>query len=54
MKIKRKSKVEMVSITKAEYVSLLEDSNFLSCLQACGVDNWQGYDDARMMEQEEE
>ena len=25
---------------------LEEDSNFLSCLEACGVDNWEGYDDA--------
>ena len=31
---------------KKDKERLEEDSNFLSCLQACGVDNWEGYDDA--------
>lgn len=31
-------------ITKGEYEDLLTDSKFLSCLQAAGVDNWDGYD----------
>jgi hypothetical protein len=39
--------VEMVTITKAEYERLLEDSHWLQCLQAAGVDNWIGFDDAR-------
>lgn len=43
------SKVEMVEITKEEYDRLLNDSEKLSCLEACGVDNWQGYDDAMEM-----
>jgi hypothetical protein len=38
-----------VTISREEYASLLEDSNFLNCLEACGVDNWQGYDYAREM-----
>jgi hypothetical protein len=26
-----------------------EDIRFLNCLRACGVDNWEGYDEARRM-----
>jgi hypothetical protein len=37
---------ETVTITKEEYERLLEDSEFLNCLRAQGVDNWVGYDDA--------
>lgn len=37
---------EMVTITKAEYESLLEDSDKLNRLEAYGVDNWSGYSDA--------
>jgi len=44
---------ETVTITKAEYKRLLDDSDFLGCLEACGVDNWGGYDDARQMFNEE-
>jgi hypothetical protein len=44
---------EMVIITKEEYESLLEDSKFLLCLQGAGVDNWQGYDYAREMMNED-
>jgi len=40
------SNKEMVVITKEEYESLLEDSNFLSALRAAGVDNWSGYGEA--------
>lgn len=38
---------ETVTITKDEYESLLEDSNFLCALESAGVDNWDGYDYAR-------
>jgi len=31
---------ETVTITKAEYERLLDAAEFLSCLEACGVDNW--------------
>ncbi|MGE7271398.1 hypothetical protein ACQKK5_08060 [Brevibacillus panacihumi] len=48
-------KEKMVTIPQSEYESLLRDSEFLSCLEACGVDNWQGYSDAReMMEEDSE
>jgi len=40
------TKQETVTITKAEYNILLEDSNFLSALRAAGVDNWSGYGEA--------
>lgn len=36
-----------------EYNDLKHDSEFLSCLNACGVDNWHGYGEAwEMMEEE--
>lgn len=47
-------KQETVTITKAEYERLLKDSDFLGCLEACGVDNWCGYSDAWEMFDEEE
>jgi len=43
---------EMVTISKSEYESLLEDSLWLSALEAAGVDNWQGYDSAREIYEE--
>lgn len=42
----------MVMITTEEYARLLEMSEFLDCLEACGVDNWQGYEDAVKMFEE--
>ncbi len=46
----------MVTITEEEYNKLLENKAWLYCLEAVGVDNWEGYDIARKMfnEQEEE
>lgn len=35
---------EMVTISKKEYESLLDDSFKLSCFEGAGVDNWCGYD----------
>lgn len=40
---------ETVTITKAEYERLRSDSELLGCLEACGVDNWCGWDDAMEM-----
>ena len=40
---------ETVTISKKEYESLLEDSEKLSALEAAGVDNWEGYDNAMEM-----
>jgi len=37
---------ETVTIPKEEYESLLRDSDFLSTLEAFGVDSWEGYEDA--------
>jgi hypothetical protein len=44
---------ETVTISKKEYESLLEDSQWLSCLDAAGVDNWDGYDYAHEIYQEQ-
>ncbi len=38
---------EMITITKELYEELLEDSRFLRCLEACGVDNWDYYEEAK-------
>lgn len=46
--------MDKVTITLAEYESLLEDKEKLDCLEACGVDNWGGYSDAMEMFYEEE
>lgn len=37
-------KTETVTISKKEYLSLLEDRNMLTALENAGVDNWNGYD----------
>jgi hypothetical protein len=39
-------KKETVTISKEEYEQLLKKENLLECLEACGVDNWGGWDDA--------
>ena len=36
----------MVTITKSEYDKLVKDSEFLSCLEAGGVDIWDWYGEA--------
>ncbi|MFL1672633.1 hypothetical protein [Paenibacillus dendritiformis] len=38
---------QTITIAKSEYERLLRDSEFLGCLEACGVDNWGGYSEAR-------
>ena len=44
---------ETVTISKSEYDRLVKDSEFLECLQCCGVDNWEGYSEAwKMMDEE--
>jgi hypothetical protein len=37
---------ETITITRAEYQRLLEDSNKLLALKSVGVGNWEGYDEA--------
>lgn len=38
-----------VLVKEEEYDALLEDRDFLLCLQACGVDNWEGIEEAIQM-----
>lgn len=38
---------EQVTISRKEHDVLLERDEWLSALEEAGVDNWQGYDDAR-------
>ena len=43
---------ETVTISKAEYERLLKDSRWLACLDAAGVDNWEGIDTAFDIQEE--
>ncbi len=45
---------DKVSVDKQEYDELLLDQKFLRCLQACGVDNYEGYEDAQDMFQSQQ
>lgn len=36
-----------VYLRTEDYVELLEDQRFLRCLEHAGVDNWEGFDIAR-------
>jgi hypothetical protein len=45
---------ETVTIPKSEYESLKKDSEWLICLEAAGVDNWDGYDCAVEMREADE
>lgn len=47
--------LEMVEEMQWEIEQLEKEAEFLNCLEACGVDNWSGYSDAReMMEEDSE
>lgn len=39
--------IEMVTIPRDEYNTLLSESAFLNCLYNAGVDNWDGYEYAQ-------
>lgn len=41
-----------VSISLREYAQLVEDQQWLYCLERAGVDNWEGYDFALEIYQE--
>lgn len=42
-----------VIVEEEVFAEMVEDQYFLSCLESCGVDNWEGYDDAcRIYEKE--
>jgi len=45
---------ETVTISKKEYEELLEDQKMLNALQDAGVDNWEGYDYAMELLNEED
>lgn len=47
-----RDKVTMISISRATYNQLIEDAQWLSCLEEAGVDNWQGFDEARAIYRE--
>lgn len=38
--------LETIVLSVKEYNRLLEDSKLLQALEAAGVDNWDGYEDA--------
>lgn len=44
---------EFVVIGKKEYEELVERDDWLMCLEAAGVDNWEVYDVARQMQRGE-
>lgn len=46
--------LDTVTLSKDEYQSLYEDSEFLHRLRAAGVDNWEGYSEAFDEDDEEE
>ena len=41
--------VDTVTISAGDYNDLINDSIFLGCLEAVGVDGWDGYDVAAEM-----
>ena len=45
---------ETVTITKSEYDRLIKDSKWLQCLESAGVDNFEGYDEAKVLYRESE
>ena len=45
---------ETVTIRKLEYDRLIEDSEWLECLEAAGVDNWHGIEEAIRIRNESE
>jgi len=49
------SKELTITITMEEYEELKRDQDFLNCLAAAGVDNWEGYEYAQeLMDDEDE
>lgn len=45
---------EMITIPKSEYDQLCKDSEWLGYLEAAGVDNWDGIDEAINMRKQDE
>jgi hypothetical protein len=42
----------MITISEEEYTEMLDRLMWLDALEAAGVDNWQGFDEAREIFQE--
>lgn len=45
---------ETITVTLKEYKQLKEDSDWLQCLEAAGVDNWSGMEYAIQLRRENE
>jgi hypothetical protein len=45
---------EMITIPKSEYDQLCKDSEWLGYLEAAGVDNWQGIEEAIQMRRDDQ
>ena len=41
------------TLTKDEYDGMVDNENLLYALEAAGVDNWEGYDEARKIYNEQ-
>lgn len=54
LEVLAKEKEETVTISKKEYESLLDDSEWRCAMEAAGVDNWEGYDFALKLLNEDE
>jgi hypothetical protein len=46
--------LDLVTIPREEYEQLVKDSEWLSCLEDAGVDNWSGYDFALELKRDKE
>jgi len=44
--------IETITIPKAEYDALIDCQIWSDALEAAGVDNWEGYDEARAIYQQ--
>ncbi len=44
----------VITIGVSEYMVLLKDQSFLNCLKNAGVDNWDGYEYALELLEEDE
>ena len=45
---------DLITITVSEYKYLKDRDHMLACLEACGVDNWHGWDFAIDLYEEDE
>ena len=45
---------DTVTISRKEYDQLQKDADMLNALEACGVDNWEGYSEAHAYLREQE